>query len=58
MSDIRIFSHDTSERDVLGVLVPVATLENIIRGKVWAWQDEQRRFSKAKEGRTGSHANR
>ena len=43
------FLSDTSERDVLGMLVPVATLENIIRGKVWAWQDAERRLSKRKK---------
>jgi hypothetical protein len=31
------------------MLVPVATLENIIRGKVWAWQDATRRVSKRKK---------
>lgn len=35
--------------DVLGVNVPVATLENIVQGKVWAWQDMQRRSSKRKK---------
>ena len=29
--------------------VPVASLENIVRGKVWAWQDEQRRSTKRKK---------
>jgi hypothetical protein len=43
------FLNDTSERDILGMLVPVATLENIIRGKVWAWQDAERRLSKRKK---------
>jgi hypothetical protein len=43
------FLNDTSERDVLGMLVPVAALESIIRGKVWAWQDAERRLSKRKK---------
>src|SRR5206468_6085238 len=43
------FLNDTSERDVLGMLVPVAMLENIIRGKVWAWPDAERRLSKRKK---------
>ena len=43
------FLNNTSERDVLGMLVRVATLENIIRGKVWAWQDAERRLSKRKK---------
>jgi hypothetical protein len=43
------FLKDTTEREVLGMPVPVATLENVIRGKVWAWQDAQRRLSKRKK---------
>src|SRR5712691_9116493 len=43
------FVKDTTERDVLGISVPVASLENIIRGKVWAWQDPKRRLSKRKK---------
>jgi Nucleotidyl transferase AbiEii toxin, Type IV TA system len=37
------------EHDVLGVAVPVASLEDIVRGKVWAWQDKQRRTTKRKK---------
>jgi hypothetical protein len=37
------------EREVLGVAVPVASLEDIVRGKVWAWQDDQRRSTKRKK---------
>lgn len=43
------FLESTSEREVLGISVPVASLENIIRGKLWAWQDEKRRLSKRKK---------
>ena len=43
------FPGSESERQVLGIAVPVATLENIIRGKVWAWQDAARRLSKRKK---------
>ena len=43
------FLKDASERDVLGMPVPVAALEDITRGKVWAWQDSQRRLSKRKK---------
>jgi hypothetical protein len=43
------FLKDTIEREVLGIGVPVASLENIVRGKVWAWQDEQRRSTKRKK---------
>jgi hypothetical protein len=37
------------QRRVLGVAVPVASLEDIVRGKVWAWQDKQRRSTKRKK---------
>ncbi len=43
------FVKDTTEREVLGIPVPVAQLENIIRGKVWAWEDEKRRSTKRKK---------
>ena len=58
-SDLRIqFSLDpryqsflsvTTVRDVLGQQVPVASLTNIVRGKVWAWSDQKRRLSKRKK---------
>ncbi len=34
------FLADATEREVLGMQVPVARLKDIIRGKVWAWKDE------------------
>jgi hypothetical protein len=43
------FLANVTEREVLGVLIPVASVENIIRGKVWAWQDRMRRVSKRKK---------
>jgi hypothetical protein len=43
------FLESATEREVLGLRVPVASLENIIRGKVWAWQDATRRLSKRKK---------
>lgn len=43
------FVKDATEREVLGIPVPVAQLENIIRGKVWAWEDEKRRSTKRKK---------
>ena len=58
-SDLRIqFSLDPRYQDFLGntevhtVLnqqVPVASLENVIKGKVWAWKDPNRRLSKRKK---------
>lgn len=35
--------------DVLGVRVPVAALEDVARGKLWAYADPQRRLSKRKK---------
>ena len=43
------FVNDTTIRDVLGQQVPVASLANVVRGKVWAWSDEKRRLSKRKK---------
>jgi hypothetical protein len=43
------FLAKTTEREVLGLRIPVAGLEDIIRGNVWAWQDEQRRSTKRKK---------
>jgi hypothetical protein len=43
------FLAGATECEVLGVQVPVASLEDIVRGKVWAWQDEQRRSTKRKK---------
>jgi hypothetical protein len=43
------FVNDTTIRDVLGQQVPVASLANVVRGKVWAWGDEKLRLSKRKK---------
>jgi len=43
------FLAKVTEREVLGVRIPVASLEDIIRGKVWAWEDATRRLSKRKK---------
>jgi hypothetical protein len=43
------FIKDTTTREVLGQQVPVASLANIVRGKIWAWSDAGRRFSKRKK---------
>src|SRR5262249_44295264 len=40
------FLASVTECDVLGIVVPVASLENIVRGKVWAWEDSARRLRK------------
>ena len=38
-----------TEAEVLGVLVKVACLEDVTRGKLWAYSDPQRRLSKRKK---------
>ena len=43
------FLSETETQPVLGVDVPVASLSNIVRGKVWAWSDPKRRLSKRKK---------
>ncbi len=43
------FLKNAAAADVLGLRVPVASLADLVRGKVWAWQDAQRRFSKRKK---------
>ncbi|MFS8086874.1 MAG: hypothetical protein ACMG6H_14670, partial [Acidobacteriota bacterium] len=43
------FLAETKTTDVLGERVPVASLENIVRGKIWAWSDPKRRLSKRKK---------
>jgi len=43
------FVDETTMRDVLGQQVPIASLSNVVRGKIWAWSDERRRLSKRKK---------
>ena len=40
------FCHTALERDVLGLMLPVAKIEHILRGKIWAATDSERRPSK------------
>jgi hypothetical protein len=40
------FVNPASERNVLGLKLPVAEIEDVLRGKVWAAQDSTRRASK------------
>jgi hypothetical protein len=37
------------EKEVLGVVVRVATLEDVVQGKLWAYSDPERRLSKRKK---------
>ena len=43
------FVNDTKPYEVLGQQVPVASLQNIVTGKIWAWSDQSRRLSKRKK---------
>jgi hypothetical protein len=43
------FVNDTMIHEVLGQQVPIASLANVVRGKIWAWSDEKRRLSKRKK---------
>jgi hypothetical protein len=43
------FLKNAAPADVLGLRVPVASLSDLVRGKIWAWEDEERRFSKRKK---------
>ena len=40
------FVERATRRDILGLTLPVASLEDVLRGKVWAAQDSGRRGSK------------
>ncbi len=43
------FVSQTEIRNVLGQQVPVASLANVVQGKIWEWGDERRRVSKRKK---------
>src|SRR2546425_8874661 len=43
------FLKGTEIREVLGKRVPIASLIDVIRGKIWAWSDEKRRPTKRKK---------
>lgn len=43
------FIQRAQERDVLGLRVRVASLEDVARGKLWAYSDPERRLSKRKK---------
>jgi hypothetical protein len=43
------FIATAKRRNILGEEAPVATLEDVLQGKVWAWQDSKRRLSKRKK---------
>jgi hypothetical protein len=43
------FLDDTNLLEVLGEQVPVASIRNVTRGKIWAWTDQSRRPTKRKK---------
>ncbi len=43
------FVERASKRDILGLTLPVASVEDVLRGKVWAAQDPARRASKRRK---------
>ena len=43
------FLSTSEDFDVLGQRVHVASLKDVVRGKIWAWGDTQRRASKRKK---------
>lgn len=43
------FLNNTTIHEVLNQTVPVASLANVVRGKIWAWSDDSRRLSKRKK---------
>jgi hypothetical protein len=43
------FIDRAERRDVLGSSIPVAKLEDIMQGKLWAWKDSERRPTKRKK---------
>jgi len=43
------FLDDTNQLEVLGEQVPVASIANVTRGKIWAWNDQTRRPTKRKK---------
>ena len=43
------FLDETETKSILGFEVPVASLANLVRGKVWAWNDPKQRLSNRKK---------
>ena len=37
------------QSEIFGTRVPVACLEDLVKGKVWAWSDKRRRAGKRKK---------
>jgi hypothetical protein len=43
------FPGRAERQEVLGLSVPVASLRDVVQGKIWAWQDAERRLTKRKK---------
>ena len=43
------FPARAERREVLGVSIPVAALADVVRGKIWAWQNQERRLTRRKK---------
>ena len=43
------FVEGATPKPVLGLHIPVARLEDLVQGKIWAWSDPERRISKRKK---------
>ena len=43
------FIDRAQRREVLGNLIPIARLEDIMQGKIWAWKDPEQRSTKRKK---------
>ena len=43
------FPANAQEHEVLGVRLPVAALEDLVQGKLWAYSDPERRLTKRKK---------
>ena len=48
-SRYQAFVANAERGEILGSIVPIATLPDLIQGKVWAWTDPNRRLSKHKK---------
>lgn len=43
------FPARAERQEVLGLTIPVAALHDVVQGKIWAWQDQERRLTKRKK---------
>lgn len=43
------FLRNAEVKEVLGERVPVASLADVVKGKIWAWSDQKRRATKRKK---------